>query len=170
MVVARLKIKENSVIKIEDYIQIKNLVYRYAYLLDTGRWADLGELFADADVYIAGALAVRRNAGELTALWQRYVRLYDTKTPRTHHIITNLTIEGEARNIARAHSYVLVVQQTKMLPLQPIITGDYLDRFVNVGGIWRFSERRIDNDLFGDLSAHLLLEMETSEDKCLQRY
>jgi hypothetical protein len=48
----------------------------------------------------------------------------------------------------------MVFQQTKNLPLQPIIGGDYRDRFEKVDGVWRFSERHIGNDLFGNLSAH----------------
>jgi len=153
------------VIKTEDWLQIQNLVYRYACLLDTGRWAELGELFAHADLYIAGELAVHHNARKVTELWQRYVRLYANQTPRTRHLITNLMIESVDEHTARSYSYVLVVQQTKTLPLQPIITGDYLDRFVKVNGIWRFSERRIENDLFGNLAEHLLIGMETSDDK-----
>jgi len=149
----------------EDYLQIQNLVHRYAYLLDTGRWAELGALFAHADLYIAGALVASHDADEVTALWGRHVRLYANKTPRTRHLITNLMIECVNEHLARSYSYVMVVQQTKALPLQPIITGDYLDRFIKVDDIWRFCERRIENDLFGNLAEHLLVGMETVDDK-----
>jgi len=159
-----------EMMNVEDYLQIKNLVYRYAYLLDTGRWLELGELFAHADLYIAGELAVHNNAAEVALLWQRHVRLYTTKTPRTHHIITNLMIEAEGDHVARSHSYVLVVQQTGKLPLQPIITGDYLDRFVKMNGDWRFSERRIENDLFGNLSEHLIISVDTPDDRYPQNW
>jgi len=152
-----------AVIDTGDYLQIQNLVYRYAWLLDTGRWVELGKLFAHADLYIAGALAASHDADAVTALWQRHVRLYDNQTPRTRHFISNLMIESEDGHSARSYSYVQVVQQTRTLPLQPIITGDYLDRFVKVDGIWRFSERRIENDLFGNLAGHLLIGMETPD-------
>ena len=154
----------------DDHIPIQNLLFRYAHLLDTGRWQELGELFAHADVYIAGELAVSRNAAELTAMWQRYVRLYENGTPRTHHIISNVTIESDGECRARSHCYVLVVQQGHTLSLQPIIAGDYLDRFEKVDDVWRFSERRIGNELFGNLSEHLLLPMETPTDRLPQRW
>ncbi|NLP64837.1 nuclear transport factor 2 family protein [Paraburkholderia sacchari] len=149
----------------DDYIQIQNLVHRYAYLIDSGRWKELGDLFADADVYIAGELAVHRDPEKLEDLWRQYVRLYANGTPKTHHVITNLTIEEVGPEEARTHCYVLVVQQTAALPLQPIITGDYLDRFVKSEGKWRFAERRIANDLIGDLSAHLLQELAQAEEQ-----
>lgn len=153
-----------------DYFQIQNLVHRYAHLVDTGRWIELGELFAQADVYIGGKLAVSRDATALTALWRRYVRLYANGTPRTRHITTNLTIEPEGEDAARSHCYVVVMQQTDRLPLQPIIAGDYLDRFVKVAGVWRFSERSIDNDLFGDLRQHLLESIDVPEDRLPQHW
>jgi hypothetical protein len=65
-------------------------------------------------------------------------------------------IEPDGPEAARAQSYILVHQATDALPLQPIIGGRYHDRFARVGGAWRFSERRMEIDLFGNLSAHLL--------------
>ena len=47
-------------------------------------------------------------------------------------------------------------QATEALPLQPIIGGRYFDRFAKVDGVWRFTERRMEMELFGNLSAHLL--------------
>lgn len=154
----------------DDYAQIQNLIFRYAHLLDTGRWNELGELFSHADVYIGGKLAASHNGAELTAMWKHYVRLYPNGTPRTHHIMSNVTIEPDADNQAHAHSYVLVVQQSDTLPLQPVIAGDYLDRFIKVDDVWRFSERRIGNELFGDLSQHLLVSIDTPNDRVPQSW
>jgi len=53
-----------------------------------------------------------------------------------------------------------VLQATDALPLQPIITGRYRDRFArdDVGG-WRFAERRFFVDLVGDLREHLTIDL-----------
>ena len=69
-------------------------------------------------------------------------------------MICNLIVEPDGQGMARATSAVFVLQDAPGVPLQPIITGDYADRFTKVEGIWRFSERFITNDLFGNLTAH----------------
>lgn len=55
-----------------------------------------------------------------------------------------------------APSSFLVLQATDGLPLQPIITGRYVDRFEpdDAGG-WRWAERRFTADLVGHLGHHL---------------
>ena len=51
---------------------------------------------------------------------------------------------------------MIVFQATDFLQLQPVIGGRNYDRFERVDGVWRFRERRIESDLMGDLSAHML--------------
>ena len=87
-------------------------------------------------------------------MFSSFVRIYPDGTPRTRHMTSNLIIEPIDANTARASSYVVVFQQTDELALQPIITGDYQDKFLKIDGVWRFAERSISNDLFGDLTSH----------------
>ena len=60
---------------------------------------------------------------------------------------------------ASASSYAMVFQAVDDFPLQPVIGVRYRDRFDKVGDEWRFAERRIIGQLFGDLSRHLLREI-----------
>jgi hypothetical protein len=93
----------------------------------------------------------------IEAMYAQFTRVYpQTGTPRTKHVTSNVIIEPEGENAARSQSYILVHQATEALPLQPIIGGRYFDRFAKVDGVWRFTERRMQMELFGDLSAHLL--------------
>lgn len=154
----------------DDHRQIERLIYLYPYYLDDGRFAELAELFADADLYVGDELVARRDPAAIVGLWNRYVRIHPNGTPRTHHIATNVIIDDDGPGRARAHSYILVVQHAGVFPLQPITAGDYLDRFAEVDGTWRFTERRIGNDLFGDLSHHLLEPMEASGEIRPQRW
>lgn len=137
-----------------DYIAIQNLVHLYPKRLDSGDLTGLGELFANAAVYFQGEPEpIRNNPAEITRRFAEFLRLYDG-IPRTRHAIVNLIMDELAPGRVRASSTVIVFQQADTLPLQPIITGDYLDIFEKVHGTWRYTERHISNDLYGNLSAH----------------
>ena len=142
-----------------DYLQIKNLVYRYAQLVDQGDFTAVGQLFAHADFLGPGVGPIRSDPVGVAANYQRWVRIYpDSGTPKTRHVTSNLLIEPDGPDRAKAQSNVIVFQGTAEFPLQPIIASSYRDRFQRVDGIWRFSERRIGlevPDIIGDLSAHL---------------
>jgi hypothetical protein len=146
-----------------DYFAIQNLVFRYARCLDRGDYAGVGRLFAHAELYAQGRLVARSNPELVAETWRNHTYLYENGTPRTRHVVTNLIIEADGEERARAESYVMVIQQTRTLPLQPVIAGDYFDRFAKVDGQWRFTERRIGTELFGNLGEHLKVRMTVPE-------
>ena len=59
-----------------------------------------------------------------------------------------------------SRSYYTVLQRTDALALQPIITGRYHDTFTKHPDGWFFTERKMIMDQLGDLSQHLLIEVE----------
>jgi ketosteroid isomerase-like protein len=141
----------------DDYFAIQNLVYSYCHRIDRGDFAGVGELFAHADIIVPASAAPVRGAQAIHDMYATFTRRYpDGNTPKTAHVTSNLIIEADGADAARAQSYFLVHQATEALPLQPIIGGRYFDRFARVAGAWRFSERRIEIDLMGNLSAHML--------------
>ena len=127
---------------------IANLLYRYAELMDAGRLEECVDLFAHARV-------VLDRDGRL-ARWTSLVRIHADGTPRTRHLVGTPILEvDEEAETATCRSTYTVFQQVDDGPLQPVISGRYLDRFEMVGGSWRFSERTYRADLVGDLSNHL---------------
>jgi hypothetical protein len=154
----------------DDHRQIERLIHLYAYHLDAGDFESMGALFTHAVVYVGIEEVARRDPAAVAAMWSRFVRIYPNGTPRTHHIATNLLIDPDGPNRARAYSYILVVQDAPGHPLAPITAGDYLDRFEKVDARWRFTERRVGNELFGDMSAHLLEPMEADPRRRPQRW
>jgi hypothetical protein len=139
---------------ISDLLAIQALVHSYPRHLDSGDLVRLGQLFAHAIVHFEGRDGpVVDDPAAITTMFADFVRLYDG-VPRTRHMICNLIVEPDGPQSARATSAVFVLQDAPGVPLQPIITGDYRDRFEKVDGTWRFAERFITNDLFGNLSAH----------------
>jgi ketosteroid isomerase-like protein len=141
----------------DDYFAIQNLIYRYCDRIDRGDFAGIAQLFAHAEIHVPALPAPVRGVAAIEAMYTQFTRLYpETGTPRTRHVTSNVIIEPDGTDAARAQSYVLVHQATDVLPLQPIIGGRYYDRFAKTEGAWRFTERRMEMDLFGNLSAHLL--------------
>jgi hypothetical protein len=137
---------------------IRNLLGRYCDLMDAGDWAGVGALFAH------GALA-DDNGTELAAGADAVARFYAAGThlhdgsPRTKHLVTSTVLaEPAADGSVTARSSYLVLQAVDGFPLQPIITGRYVDTFAPdpaAAGGWRFRQRRFAVDLVGDLSHHL---------------
>ena len=61
----------------------------------------------------------------------------------------------EEAGTAVSRAYFTVLQALPGLPLQPIASGRYRDRFERRDEQWRFAERRVRVDLVGDVSHHL---------------
>jgi 3-phenylpropionate/cinnamic acid dioxygenase small subunit len=144
--------------------QIRNLLGRYCERMDAGDFAGLAALFADADladeqgnVFATGTVAIQ-------AMWDGQTILYDG-SPRTRHVTANPVIEvDDSAGTATCSTSYVVFQGTDGLPLQPIITGRYADRFRrDGGGAWQFAERRYAVDHVGDLSQHLRMDVRTSD-------
>jgi hypothetical protein len=148
--------------KFEDYHAIEKLINLYPYYLDAGDFAKMGQLFAHATIKINGETIIDSDPTAVAETWASYVQIYDNGTPMTHHIATNVMIDMLDDDHARAHSYILVVQDPSGTGLAPITAGDYLDEFEKVDGVWRFRLRSVGNDLFGDMSHHLKMPMPTA--------
>jgi ketosteroid isomerase-like protein len=138
-----------------DVAAITALVHEYAFRIDAGDLDGVAELFAHAE--LGSSVRPERMRGTQAARGNyRGVILYDDGTPRTMHCITNLTITvDDGASSASARSYFTVLQALDGPALQPIIAGQYRDRFEQVDGHWRFTERIIHPDLIGDLSRHM---------------
>ena len=134
---------------------IAAIIFTYAERIDAGDLAGVAALFAEATFRSTQGGAYHGSAAVLEVL-TRLVILHPDGTPRTKHVTTNLVIEvDDAAGSATARSYFTVLQATERVPLQPIVAGRYLDRFVRDAAVWRFDDRLISMDLLGDLSDHL---------------
>ena len=141
--------------------EIENLLYLYAERIDAGDFGGVADLFAHAEILPPGAEEGARGREAVLEMYQSTTRLYEEGTPRTKHLVTNPIIHvADSEERAEARSYFTVLQATPGIPLQPIIAGRYEDQFERVEGVWRFFQRRMLPEFFGDLSQHLLLNVE----------
>lgn len=139
-------------------VEIANLLYRYAELMDAGDLAAVAGLFDHARMRLRGKPELLGSAAMLET-WRRFVRLHPDGTPRTKHVITNPIIEiDEALDRATCRSYYTVLQATEKLALQVIAAGRYHDEFERLAGRWRLTYRDYSlMDLVGALDDHLLI-------------
>lgn len=144
--------------------EIANLLYRYARAVDSGDFAGIGKIFAHARLTAEGGGMDVSGADAIEAHFTRTTRIYpDTGTPQTQHVMSNPIIEvDEETGTATCQANYTVFQATAELPLQPIITGRYEDRFERVDGRWRYTEKKYFVGLAGDLSHHLLMDLDAS--------
>jgi 3-phenylpropionate/cinnamic acid dioxygenase small subunit len=135
---------------------IRNLLGRYCELMDAGEFDGLAALFADARMSDEHGNVFARGSDQIAAMWHKQTTLYDG-SPRTRHLTANPIIEvDQEAGTADVRSTYIVFQSAEEMPLQPIITGRYVDRFKRAeDGTWRWDERSYAIDHLGDLSHHL---------------
>ncbi len=140
-----------------DWHAINVLLLSYAECVDAGRWTAVASMFEHATYRIQhpdGGSSRYEGAGQVRAFCE-LTRLHADGTPRTKHVITNIAIDVDGDR-ASARSYATVFQQTELLPLQPVASGRYIDRFERVGGSWRFVDRLMTGFLLGDRREHVV--------------
>jgi 3-phenylpropionate/cinnamic acid dioxygenase small subunit len=142
--------------------QIRNLLGTYCERMDSGDFAGLAELFADARLADEHGTVFATGSAEVLAMWQAQTILHPVPgraehdgSPGTRHVTANPVIEVDG-DIARCRSSYVVFQGVDDFGLQPIASGRYADTFTRDDeGSWRWSERRYALDHVGDLSHHL---------------
>ena len=137
-----------------DQQEVEDLLFAYASALDEGRIADCTALFARSEFTIKGVATVHGSDG-LAELFSGII-IYEDGTPRTKHIVTNVNVDiAEDGSLARANSYLTVMQRFEDKSLRAIFSGSYDDQFKKDSNGWYFTERIITGALIGDMSQHL---------------
>lgn len=139
----------------DDYEEIRSLMCEYAEYVDDADFDRLGDLLDGAMFGSSGALHPV-DARWISDWYAATNVVHGDGTLRTCHVCSNIAIrpEGDGSK-ARASSYFVVHQCTDALPLQPIVSGRYRDRFEKRDGRWRFTQREVIVKLIGDMSNHL---------------
>jgi len=144
----------------ESYHAITALKYRYAECIDAADFDGIGRLFAHANLTNEGVEGALEGGDAIRGLYERTNRVHDDGTLRTRHLTANVFVDiDEDDNFATARSAFVVFQQTATLPLQPIVSGRYRDRFERVDGTWRWAQRHMMVDHVGDVREHLAFDL-----------
>jgi 3-phenylpropionate/cinnamic acid dioxygenase small subunit len=148
-----------SLEELADKLAVTELLYRYAELIDAGDFDGVGRLLARATFGGTGPQGVfgERAIAKLFASTTRRFPEHGN-TPRTRHLVLNPIVEVKPDRTAAARSTFCVVQNTETVPLQPIVVGRYFDAFASDDTGWYFTERKVDVQMVGDVSDHLLVD------------
>jgi 3-phenylpropionate/cinnamic acid dioxygenase small subunit len=139
---------------------ITTLMYRYAECVDAADFAGIGALFEHGQLTTRGLPGAIVGADAVRDLYRGTNKVHPDGTLMTRHLTTNVIVDiDEDADTATARSSFVVFQSTPSVPLQPIVTGRYRDRFERVDGEWRFAEREMGVEQFGDVSDHLLIDL-----------
>lgn len=138
---------------VADKLAITELLYRYAELIDAGEFDGVGELLGRGSFMgVAGAAPIAKLFASTT---RRFPDHGDT--PRTRHLVLNPIVDVDGDS-AIARSTFCVIQQTDVVALQPIVVGRYFDTFARDESGWHFTERKVDVQMVGDVSDHLMID------------
>jgi 3-phenylpropionate/cinnamic acid dioxygenase small subunit len=141
-----------------DKLEIIELLYRYAELIDAGDFDGVGALLSKASFGGTGPQGVS-GADNIAKLFAATTRRYPDhgNTPRTRHLVLNPIVEvtGDA---AVSRSTFCVLQDTEAVPIQPIVVGRYFDAFAREDGAWHFTERKVQIQMIGNTSDHLMVD------------
>jgi 3-phenylpropionate/cinnamic acid dioxygenase small subunit len=147
---------------LEDKLEIIELLYRYAELIDAGDFEGVGQLLARS-TFGGSASGSVSGAENIATLFAKTTRRYPDhgNTPRTRHLVLNPIVEFGVDGTATSRSTFCVVQDTETVPIQPIVVGRYYDTFSRGSGNsgnWQFTERKVEIQMIGDVSAHLMVD------------
>jgi uncharacterized protein (TIGR02246 family) len=125
---------------LEEKDAIREVMARYCFALDDGRFADMAALFTEDGTWqtFFGKATGRKAIADFAA----GLRAHRTENPRAIHHVTNIVITLDG-GTAKVRSNWTTVQNA---PDGPKIGsgGAYDDEMVKVGGEWFFRYRTID--------------------------
>ena len=131
-----------------DKEAIRELLHRYCFCMDEGRFDELGALFAADGEWIA-PYRTAKGPADIAAWLKQSV----PASPRRVHYVMNSIIECDGAN-ATARSNYLVMVEGPNGPM-PSVCGTYDDVLVRETQGWRFRRRQLIHAFRGDLALRL---------------
>jgi 3-phenylpropionate/cinnamic acid dioxygenase small subunit len=131
-----------------DKDAIRDLLHRYCFYMDEGRFVELAALFAEDGEWIA-PYRTARGREDIAAWLAQSV----PPQPRRMHYVMNSLIECDGDR-ATAKSNYLVVVEGPSGPI-PSVCGTYDDILVKMSEGWRFQRRRLIHAFKGEMALRL---------------
>jgi hypothetical protein len=132
----------------EDKEAIRELLHRYCFCMDEGRFEELATLFADDGEWIAPYRTAKGHAD--IAAW--LTQSVPPRPARVHYVMnTIIDLDGTR---ATARSNYLVMVEGPQGPI-PSVCGVYDDVLVKLPEGWRFLRRQLIHAFKGEMALRL---------------
>jgi ketosteroid isomerase-like protein len=141
-----------------DEWEIRNLIARYAELLNLGQIDEVGALFRHGKITSEITPGAREGSEAVTEMYRQSVHFAE-KMPDTLLFTSNLQIAVDGDH-ASGKAYFMALHVTPEGMLAPVVAGRYHDEFRRIDGTWWFHHRHMMPDLHGDISSHLTTTLE----------
>jgi hypothetical protein len=133
---------------LEDKDAIRELLHRYCFYMDEGRFTELAELFADNGEWVAPYRSAKGPPDIASWLRQSVPPL-----PKRMHYVMNSIIDITGAS-ATARSNYLVMVEGSSGPV-PSVCGTYADELVKLPDGWRFQRRELIHAFKGEMALRL---------------
>ncbi|MCC7182372.1 MAG: nuclear transport factor 2 family protein [Rhodocyclaceae bacterium] len=129
----------------DDRLEIQELLYGYAWALDTGDVDRFVALFADDAVLVWDAFdePCEWHGHAEIRHFVSYLRDLPSTAGRQHHVSNVIVAAGADRDHARATAYVVVIVRQDEGPSPVTVMGWYDDAFVRGADGWRIARHVI---------------------------
>jgi hypothetical protein len=132
----------------EDKDAIRELLHRYCFCMDGGRFNELAALFTEDGEWIAPYRTAKGPAAIAAWLAQSV-----PPQPRRMHYVMNSIIDCDDRRGTAQSNYLVMVEDANG-PL-PSVCGTYDDVLVKEPRGWRFQRRRLIHAFRGEMALRL---------------
>jgi hypothetical protein len=133
---------------LEDKDAIREVLHRYCFCMDEGRFADLAALFTADGEWIAPY----RTAQSPAAI-EAWLKQSVPAQPRRVHYVMNTVIDCDSKRATARSNYLVMVDSTSG-PV-PSVCGVYDDVLVKQPGGWRFQRRQLIHAFKGEMALNL---------------
>jgi 3-phenylpropionate/cinnamic acid dioxygenase small subunit len=133
---------------LEDKDAIRDVLHRYCFCMDEGRFGELAALFAADGEWIA-PYRTATGPADIAAWLQQSV----PAEPRRVHYVMNSIIDCEGSRATARSNYLVMVEGANG-PFHSVC-GTYDDVLVKQPGGWRFQRRRLIHAFKGEMALRL---------------
>lgn len=145
---------EDQLRKLQDRVEIRQLLMDYGRFLDQRDFAAFSDLFAEKEGEWIGGLGSAKGSRNIRDLMEKTIGTDSSMTKASNfHLFTNETIRLNGDQAEATTKWIFVVRAEDARP-QPVFLGHYEDTIIRENGRWKFLRRVV----YGDIPADNPLE------------